>query len=134
MLRLILTALIFLTGLFDLFMGLSFFMDPQTAAAGAGFSITPINLTGLATIRADMTAFFVVSGLAMMWGAWRRNADLLIVPAALFGTAMVIRSFTALTVGYGPDFLMPIVVEAVHFVLLMAAWKLLPHHKLAEMG
>lgn len=134
MLRLILTALIFLTGLFDLFMGLSFFMDPQTAAAAAGFSIEPINLTGLATIRADMTAFFVVSGLAMMWGAWRRNADLLIVPAALFGTAMVIRSFTALTVGHGPDFLMPIVVEAIHFGLLMAAWKLLPHHKLAEMG
>ena len=132
--RFALTALIFMTGLFDLFMGLSFFMDPQAAASGAGFSISPMNLTGIATIRADMTAFFCVSGAAMMWGAWRRNADLLVVPAALFGTAMLIRSFTALTLGTGPDFLLPIAVEAWHFVLLMAAWKLLPHHKLAEMG
>lgn len=132
--RFILTALIFLVGMFDLFMGLSFFMDPVTAAAGSSFAIAPLNATGIATLRADMTAFFCVSGVAMMWGAWRRNADLLVVPAALFGTAMVIRSFTALTVGTGPDFLLPIIVEAVHFVLLMAAWKLLPHHKLAEMG
>jgi len=134
MLRLVLTALIYIVGLFDLMMGVNFFIDPQAAAAGAGFSVAPINPTGLATIRADMTAFFVVSGLAMMWGAWRRNADLLVVPAGLFGMAMVIRILTALTVGPGPDYLLPIAVEAVHFVLLLAAWKFLPHHKLAEMG
>lgn len=130
--RLVLTALIFLLGLFDLFLGLSFLFDPQVAAAGAGFSIAPINITGLATIRADMTAFFVVSAGCMMLGAWRRNADLLLVPAALFGTAMIVRILSVLIDGAGPGFLMPIIVEALHFVLLIAAWRLLPHHRLEE--
>jgi hypothetical protein len=129
-----LTGAIYVVGLFDLMLGITFFLNPQVSAAGAGFSIAPLNLTGLATIRADMTAFFLVSGVAMMWGAWRRNADLLVVPTALFGVALAIRVLTALTMGTGPQYLLPIIVEAVHFVLLLAAWKVLPHHKLAEMG
>jgi len=132
--RLILTALIFLAGMFDLFMGLSFLIDPAATGAGAGFSIAALNLTGTATIRADMTAFFCVSALCMMWGAWRRNADLLLVPAALFGTAMVVRLFTAATMGTGPSWAMPIAVEAFHFVLLIAAWRYLPHLKLEEIA
>ena len=131
--RLVLTAAIFLMGLFDLFVGLSFLFDPLVSAAGAGFSVAPINITGLATLRADMTAFFCVSAVCMMVGAWRRNADLLLIPAALFGTAMTVRIVSVAIDGAGPGFQMPIIIEAIHFLLLTAAWRVLPHHRLEEL-
>ena len=131
--RFLLVALIFLLGLFDLLVGLSFLVDPVATAASTGFSIKPTSITGIATIRADMTAFFCVSAVCMMVGAWRGNADLLLVPAALFGTAMVVRILSVLIDGPGPGYLMPIIVEALHFVLLMIAWRKLPHHRLQEL-
>jgi hypothetical protein len=42
------------------------------------------------TIRADFGAFFLVSAIGALWGAWQPGkAMLLYVPAALFGTALV---------------------------------------------
>lgn len=41
------------------------------------------------TIRSDFGAFFLVSAVAALWGAWKpEKAKLLYVPAALFGTAL----------------------------------------------
>ena len=76
--RFILTALIFLFGLFDLMMALNFLLNPATTAVG--FGISPNGVQGLSTLRADFTAFFGVVAACMMIGAWRRNADLLLVP------------------------------------------------------
>jgi hypothetical protein len=130
--RLILTALIFLTGLFDLFMATSFLINPQTTASGAVFGIAPIGVAGLSTIRGDMTSFFGVGAVCMMWGAWRRNADLLLVPALLFGTTLAGRALNLAVVGAYPGWEAPMAVEAFHVALLLAAWRLLPHHKIAE--
>lgn len=130
--RLILTALIFLTGLFDLFMAASFLFNPQTTGSGAVFGIAPIGVAGLSTIRGDMTSFFGVGAVCMMWGAWRRNADLLLVPAMLFGTTLAGRAINLAAVGPYPGWAAPMAVEAFHVVLLAAAWRLLPHHKMAE--
>jgi hypothetical protein len=53
----------------------------QFGIAGPGASIN--------TIRADFGAFFLVSAVGALWGAWRTDkAKLLYVPAALFGTAL----------------------------------------------
>jgi hypothetical protein len=130
--RLSLTALIFLTGMFDLFMSVSFLLNPQTTASGGAFGLAPIGVAGLSTIRGDMTSFFGVGAVCMMWGAWRRNADLLLVPAMLFGTTLVGRAINLAAVGAYPGWVMPMAVEAFHVVLLVAAWRLLPHHKIAE--
>lgn len=132
--RLPLTALIFLTGLFDLFMAASFLLNPQTTASGSTFGIAPIGAAGLSTIRGDMTSFFGVGAVCMMWGAWRRNADLLLVPAMLFGTTLVGRAVNLAVVGAYPGWAMPMVVEGFHVVLALAAWRLLPHHKIAEIA
>jgi hypothetical protein len=132
--RLILTALIFLVGMFDLFMAGSFLMNPQTTASGAVFGVAPIGIAGLSTIRGDMTSFFGVGAVCMMWGAWRRNADLLLVPAMLFGTTLAGRAVNLAVVGAYPGWAMPMVVEAGHVVLALAAWRLLPHHRLAEIA
>lgn len=129
--RVILTALIFLLGLFDLFMGLNFLMNPQATALG--FGIQPTGVQGLSTLRADFTAFFGVVAVCMMIGAWRRNADLLLVPAALMGTAVVVRAISLGVDGGYPGYLVPMIVEAVHVALLVAAWRVLPHHRIEEL-
>jgi hypothetical protein len=132
--RLPLTALIFLAGMFDLFMAASFLLTPQTTASGGAFGLAPIGVAGLSTIRGDMTSFFGVAAVCMMVGAWRRNADLLLVPAMLFGTTLVGRAINLAVVGDYPGWPAPMAVEALHVALLLAAWRLLPHHKIAEIA
>ena len=129
--RVILTALIFLLGLFDLFMGLNFLLNPRETALG--FGIGPLGIQGMSTLRADFTAFFGVVAVCMMVGAWRRNADLLLVPAALMGTAVAVRAISLGLDGGYPGYLVPMVVELVHVALLVAAWRVLPHHKIEEL-
>ena len=57
--RLILTALVFLAGLFDLFLAISFLTDPVQQATGFGIGAT--GASGISTIRADFTSFFGVA-------------------------------------------------------------------------
>lgn len=130
--RLILIALIFLAGLFDLFLALGFLADPATN--GAQLGVSPIGVAGLSTIRADFTAFFLVAAFCMMWGAWRRNFDLLLVPAALFGIALTGRAINLAIHGSYPGFALPMGVEAFHVVLLVIAWRVLPHHRIDEIA
>jgi hypothetical protein len=129
--RLILTALVFLFGLFDLFMGLNFLLNPEATATG--FGLSGIGARGLSSLRADFTAFFGVVAVCMMIGAWRRNADLLLVPAALMGAAVVVRAASLGIDGFYPGWQMPMLVESLHVVLLVAAWRVLPHHRIEEL-
>ena len=138
--RFVLIALIFLAGLFDLMMAASFLFTPQDA--GAKLGVTAIGLmggpqgaaAGLSTLRADFTAFFGVAAFCMMWGTWRRNGDLLLVPALLFGVAFAGRAINLALVGSYPGWWLGMAVEAFHFTLLLAAWRILPHHRIAEIA
>lgn len=130
--RLILTAVIFLAGMFDLYVGITFLTDP--VYAGSQFGMAPIGKQGLAVLRADFTSFFCVAALCMMWGAWRRNADLLLVPALLFGTALSVRALSLAIDGSYPQFFVPMAVEAFHVVLLGVAWRMLPHLTIDEIA
>ena len=130
--RLVLTALVYLSGLLCLFLAVGFLTDPATSAAGLGIKIE--GTAALSTIRADFTAFFGVTGALMLWGAWRRNGDLLLVPALIYGTAFTVRALGLAIDGRYPDFVQPMAVEAFWTVLLIAAWRVLPHHKLAEVA
>ena len=123
--RLILTALIFAMGLFFLVMGLNFLAMPQSA--GAGFGLQPDGPAGLAVLRADVPALFFVGGLAMIWGAWKRNGDLLLVPAAIFGVALFGRCVSVFADGTAPAFWMPMLVEATAVLLTLIASRVLPH-------
>lgn len=129
--RFILTALIFLFGLFDLMMALNFLLNPATTAVGFGISTNGIQ--GLSTLRADFTAFFGVVAACMMIGAWRRNADLLLVPAAVMGIAVTVRAASLAVDGTYPGWQVPMLVEALHVILLIAAWRVLPHHRIEEL-
>lgn len=129
--RFVLTALIFLFGLFDLMMGLNFLLNPATTATGFGLSAN--GTQGLSTLRADFTAFFGVVAACMMIGAWRRNADLLLVPAAVMAVAVSVRAISLALDGAYPGWQVPMLVEALHVVLLVAAWRVLPHHRITEL-
>ncbi len=129
--RLFLTAALFLFGLFNLFLGLSFLFTP--GPMGAQFNLAPNGAGGLAVLRADFTAFFVVAGACQLWGGWKRNGDLLLVPILLMGIALSGRAVSAAFDGPYPGFAMPMVVEAVQVLLGIAAWRVLPHHRIAEL-
>ena len=130
--RLILTAVIFLAGLFDLYLAISFLTNP--VYAGSQFGLTAVGAQHGQPLRADFTAFFGVAAFCMMWGAWRRNADLLLVPALLFGTALTVRALSLMIDGTYSAFLLPMSVEAFHVVLLGVAWRMLPHHAIEEIA
>lgn len=123
--RLILTALIFAQGLLFLVLGLQFLLMP--ADAGAGFGLLADGPAGLAVLRADFPALFFVGGGAMIWGAWKRNGDLLLVPAAIFGVALFGRCVSLVADGAAPGFWFPMAVEAVAVLLTLTASRVLPH-------
>lgn len=130
-LRTLLIGLIFVAGMFNLFLGISFLYDP--AGMGGQFGLSPNGPLGFAVLRADFTAFFVVIGLCMLRGAWKRNGDVLLVPAALFAIAFCGRALTALLNGTQAGFFEPMAAEAAQFVLLVIGWRWVPHHKIDEL-
>ena len=132
--RFVLTALIFVIGLFDLLVASSFLFTPLTAAQGLGVAPFAGAAAGLSTIRADFTSFFGVAGFAMLWGAWRRNADLMLVPLLLFAVTLGARALDLAVSGPYPGWPLPMAVEAVEVVLLLAGWHYLPHHKISEIA
>jgi hypothetical protein len=123
--RLILTALIFLGGLAYLFIGLRFIALP--AASLTGFGLDATGAAGLSTTRADFTAFFVVSALAMLYGAWKRSGEVLLVPAFLFGIALTGRIVSVFADGAYDGFIQPMAVEALTVLVCLAGWRVLPH-------
>ena len=123
--RLILTALIFIEGLFFLVMGVGFLLMP--ASTVTSFHLTADGAGGLAVLRADFPALFFVGGGAMIWGAWKRNGDLLLVPAAIFGIALFGRIVSVFADGTYPGFRPPMLVEALAVILSLVASRVLPH-------
>ena len=128
--RFVLTALVYLSGLFCLFLAVGFLLDPLTSAASLG--VRPDGVAGSSTIRADFTGIFGVTGAAMLWGAWRRNGDLLLAPAVFYAVAFTGRAIDLAVNGAYPRFAQPMAVELFWAVLLFAAWRVLPHHRLEE--
>ena len=125
---LVLRALLFVGGLFFVLMGIGFLIDP--ISAGADFGLAPQGTLGLASMRADMTAFFVVAGGCMIWGGWARKGDPLLVTAALMGIAIIGRLYTLVVDGPHDDWFLPIIVEAVTIIIALMGSRMLPHSAL----
>ena len=128
--RFVLTAFALLGGIVFTLIGLGFLFMPATTAAD--FSLRPDGVPGLAVLRADMTAFFVVGGVCMIWGAWKRNGELLLVPAALFAIAFLGRLVTVIADGPSPQFWLPMLVEGATVVVTLLASRHLPHDAVGE--
>lgn len=121
----LLRAVLFVGGLFYVLMGLGFLLDP--VGSGADFGIAPQGTTGLASIRADMTAFFLVAGGCLIWGAWARKGDPLLVSAALMAIALIGRLVTLALDGPHDLFWQPMLVEGITVILALIGSRVLPH-------
>ncbi len=129
--RLFLTAVLFVGGLFFAITGIGFLLMPQSTAPALG--LVAATAEGWSTIRADMTAYFIVGGSCMIWGAWRRAGDVLLVPAALFGIALVGRLVSAAADGAYDGFAIPMIIEAAVVIVSIMGNRMLPHHKVEEL-
>ena len=122
----ILRALVLLAGIFFVLKSADFLIDP--AGAGSDFGMHAAGIAGLASIRADMTAFFLIVGVGLVWGGWARKGDPLLVSAALMGIALFGRLVSLLVDGPYDHFWAPMLVEAVVAVLALIGSRMLPHH------
>lgn len=130
--RLVLTALIFACGLFFILLGLGFLFQP--VETGGALGLVAAGPLGSATLRADLLSFFGIAGISMMWGAWKRSGDILLVPALMMALAILGRLVSAASDGAFEGFYRPILIEGAIFVLLMVARTLLPHHRVQDVG
>ncbi|WP_293697662.1 MULTISPECIES: hypothetical protein [unclassified Sphingopyxis] len=101
--------------------GLRGLFDPASYSETFNFAITGVAIN---TLRADLSAFFIVASGAAVIGAlvpiWVRA---LLVPAALFGTAFVGRLIGA-AMGDPTNWgiIQAMIVEALTVVLMLASW------------
>lgn len=118
-------ALVLLWAAFFGYTGIMGLLDPTSYNATFGFPA----MTGgaLNTIRADLSAFFIVSAAAAIWGALGHGrAMLLYVPAALFGIAFVGRGIGgSMGDGFGPVVTSSMIAEAVSVLLLVVSARVL---------
>jgi hypothetical protein len=114
-------ALVALVGLFNLALGLSFLFDP--AQAGLRFFITSLGTQGMATMRADFTAFFVTGAVFALVGAWRAWRTPLLVPLLLLSIAISGRVVSLIADGAPPMAFPPMIAEGVMIALLALGWR-----------
>lgn len=130
--RLIVTALTFLIGLFLILLGIAYLAQPDAVAAGVG--LRALDNQGYSTLRGDVFAFFTITGICTVWGAWKRKGDLLLVPAIVMILVILGRIVSLVVDGDYNGFIVPILAEAVIAAIVLWARNLLPHHHLDEVG
>jgi hypothetical protein len=105
--------------IFNILIGLGFLIDP--AGSGLRFFLAPMGTQGMASLRADFTAFFVAGGGFALYAAWQGIARPLRVPLALLGLALFGRVVSLVADGPAPTAFPPMAVEAVMIALLLLA-------------
>lgn len=117
--KILMRALVLLVAAFNILMGVGFLLQPARLAQG--FFLTPEGSQGLATLRADFTAFFIVGGAFAAYGAWRARGGPLVVPIALLGVALTGRFVSLALDGMAPGAYVPMAIEAVMIAVLLGA-------------
>jgi uncharacterized membrane protein len=111
-------------GVLAVLLALRCWMAPEAFASELG--IAPIGPLGLASLRADLGAFFGVVGVLALAAGIRARGELLLAPVLLVGVALAGRMLSIGLEGFSPDMMRPIVVEAVLLAVFGAGWRLLP--------
>ena len=106
-------------GLFNLLLGLGFLFRPAEAAAR--FALSPIGTQGLATIRADFTAFFLTGSVFALVGAWRADCKPLLVTLVLLSVALTGRLVSIAADGMVSTTLPPMAAEALMIGVVLLA-------------
>ncbi len=106
--------------LLSLLMGLTMLFAPDLAAEGLG-GFNGATELGAATLRADLSAFFLTSAIAILGALFAGKREWLWVPVALYGLAAFGRIIDVLFTGLGAGELQPIVVEILVVILVLFA-------------
>lgn len=112
-----------LVGLFGLALGLWFFV--KTPDAAAGFFVQPLGAAGQATLRADMSSFFLISAAWAFYAAWTARGAALLVPGALYAVAVSGRALNLLVNGPYDGAALPMIAEAVLIALCVFGYRVL---------
>jgi hypothetical protein len=107
--------------IFNIAIGLGFLLDP--AGSALRFHLVPLGTQGMATLRADFPAFFIVVGGGALFAAVRGIRAPLLVPIALLGVAFAGRVVSLVADGAPPTAFPPMVAEAVMIALLGLAFR-----------
>ncbi len=107
-----------LTGLFLLAIGISAFLDP--VGTGAKLGLAGLGSLGLATLRADLGAFFVGGGALAIAAAVRRAPLLLTAPVLSIGLALTGRFLALALTPFDHAMVPPMVAEAVMVAIFAA--------------
>ena len=114
--HLLLSTVILVLALLDMVIGIGFFVNPSVAASD--FGLAAQGAQGTSALRADFTAFFLLAGVFMAAGAWKRRGDWLLAPLFLFCVAFTGRAVDLIVEGSWDGFWLPMLVEMAHIVAL----------------
>ncbi|MBB5706574.1 hypothetical protein [Sphingopyxis panaciterrulae] len=133
MINWVLRGAVLLWAVFFLILGVQGVLDPATYTGQFGIAADGVAAN---TVRADMSAFFLVSAVAAAIGAllprWR---GALLVPAALYGTALVGRLIGAASGDMvGPAIIQAMIVEALSLALMAGSWWVLSRPTVVAAG
>ena len=119
--RNVVRVIVGLVALFNVGLGVAFFVDP--AQMGLQFFLSSLGTQGLATMRADMTAFFITGGGFALLGAWRCRREPLLVPLSLLTIAIVGRAVSLVADGAPETAFPPMVAEAIMIAVLLLGYR-----------
>lgn len=124
MINWILRGAVLLWALLFVIVGVQGILDPATFTKTFGIGIEG---TAANSVRADMSAFFLVAaGGAAIGALMPGRANALLVPAALYGTALLGRLVGA---GLGDivdsGIVQAMIIEALSVALMLGAWRVL---------
>lgn len=119
--RNVIRGIVGLTAVFNIVLGIAFLVDP--AKLGEQFFLTALGTQGLATMRADFTAFFLTGGMFALVGAWRAWRTPLIVPLCLLSIAITGRAISLVVDGAPAQAFSPMAAEAVMIAILALGWR-----------
>lgn len=119
--RNVIRGIVGLTAVFNILLGIGFLIDP--AQSGLRFFVTSLGTQGLATIRADFSAFFLTGGVFALVAAWRAWRTPLIVPLCLLGIAISGRAISLVADGAPAQALVPMAAEAAMIAILALGWR-----------
>lgn len=133
MINWVLRGAVLLWAAFFLILGVQGVLDPATYTGQFGIAVDGVAAN---TVRADMSAFFLVSAVAAAIGAllpgWR---GALLVPAALYGTALVGRLIGAASGDMvNPAIIQAMIVEALSLALMAGSWWVLSRPRAVAAG
>ncbi|MEQ1753301.1 MAG: hypothetical protein ABL973_04130 [Micropepsaceae bacterium] len=112
----IMRVILGILGALALFVAVNAFLNPDSVATQLGLSL--MGNLGISTFRGDIGGLFAGSGLFMFAAAIRGNRLYLAPPLLYLGIALAARTATAMQVGFLPELIPPMTVEAVATVIL----------------